>query len=111
MSSAEPKDGDKVRVSFEVTYRRYTPNGVHSLTRVDGTPLYLRERDGENLTFEVLEPEYIPGEVYVAADGTKYLRLRGPSMTWRPLTVTFKSCDVGEQYPTRPLTKLVPENG
>jgi hypothetical protein len=103
----EPKAGDRVRVSYEATYEESETDSV-------------KVRDGEgrahfyypraNVTIEVIEPAYEPGEVYQDANGLKYLRLKGRNLTWRPIDASsIRWADVGHDYPRRPLRKLVPE--
>jgi hypothetical protein len=103
---ANPKPGDRVRVTFE---GRCTDaeDGYLDLKFADGGLSTFRTT---HASIEVIEPEYIPGEIYQAADGRKYLRLAGRNLAWRDVSFTgWKSADVGHNFPERPLVRLVPE--
>jgi len=104
----EFKKGDRVRLTFTGEYLEETPS-VIAVTGADGNPRWFARATVE---VELIEPIYVPGEVYQAADGLMWLRLRGPNIVWRPLdTNRFlpRQQDVGHDFPKRPLVKLVPE--
>jgi len=110
----EPKIGDRVKVEYEGIVRRVTSSftvpGGDELVRIELSDGSSRTTRASLVT--VIEPIYVPGEVYQAADGLKWLRLRGPNILWRPLdTNRFlpRQQDVGHDFPKRPLVKLVPE--
>jgi hypothetical protein len=106
MSNIPPiKSGDRIRITrvAEGTITAISPTGF----TLDNGWRYNTTHHSHryDTTVEVLEPAFERSAVYIDADGDFFLRCGSPDDPW----MSFDGVSYGENYPTRPLRKLVPE--
>lgn len=104
----EYKVGDRVRITrtWEGTITakgRATP----SVALNGGSFIGLNDRPDSMVSVEVLEPEYVVGEVYIDADNDPFIRRPDTQKPWRsPDGQIWR-----DGYPTRPLRLFAAEPG
>lgn len=100
------KSGDRVKVTIEGTVGRQSgPNGTSSIETPSGI-VHFVFLDAGHLTgtkIEKVEPECVPGQAYIDADGDVLIR------TYEDKWMTSYGAEKSDSWASRPLRKLVPE--
>lgn len=103
MKLEDLKVGQRARITYEGEVGGTCTNGA---VISSGGSRYFPRGDMEGLEVELIEPEYIDGEIYRSARGGIY-KFVDRNRSWVPIG---SSTCYGFDSPARPLVRLVPES-